>query len=215
MKNTCIGHWVCALFSLFLLAGLLSACSSQQGILLYKKEKGSKIIPAILEIQEPQIRRIDKLLSESYQTVETYISYETPTKKNAWITSVDSIGIHKFIGQKNPRKVKKYRLLPGRHQIEFMYESTGTVFKRTIQDKPGFYLSVGFQSSYSHELIAPILIDIEASAGEMLSIAATVTEEICEIKVLRIKQDASSGMVVTRTDAIYSGSGRCRYVDLD
>jgi len=199
---------------------IIASCSSEKQILLYNKMNNSNAKVALINIGIIYVAINDKILQQSENSI-IYMTYDTPEKENVWISSIDGFPINNFleIGE-DPMEINSYQLLPGKHTIEIMYQSTGKTIKhvngptdeiRGIISMRGANINVSFVSSYTNKLTQPLSINLEINAGETYVLNAIIQRGKCEIKVLRVTKEKINNRIGIMKKTIASEIGECNF----
>lgn len=194
----------------FILSFLLIsyACSSSKVAYLYDKKIHRDVKPAIFEIN-PGVDRTGRNSWTKNETAfgnELYgpISYIT-----TWINSIDEKSINSFIStDKTPSVIKSYRILPGKHQLEFVLVATGPYQSSFSIQSQHSNFSFSNQSYYKLELKQPILITMDVHPENLYGVETIISPKNCEIKIFEFEKKnigSSSIQINKRLKANASG----------
>lgn len=142
---------------------------------LYLGGKKTDSDMSILEIVKPEAEVIGP--ANLHQR-----SYKPSEQQFAWIASIDGEPITNFLGKgQNPRTIKRYHVLPGKHQIGLMFEGDGT----SIRFIHMFEDSVLMNFEYHCVAKEPVLFEIDTAMNDLLLIKTHAAKTTCNFSLTK------------------------------
>ncbi|MFQ5637070.1 MAG: hypothetical protein ACE5IR_03650 [bacterium] len=168
------------IFNRFLLCMSFALFSCASKSMLYRGElylggKKAESDLSILEIAKPAAAIIAP--ANLHQR-----SYQPSDQQFTWIASIDGEPITKFLGKgQDPRTIKRYHVLPGKHQIGLMFEGDGT----SVRFVHMFDDSVRMNFEYHCITKEPVTFEINAAANERFLIETHAAKAACNFSVTK------------------------------
>ncbi|MFQ5652073.1 MAG: hypothetical protein ACE5IY_19255, partial [bacterium] len=128
---------------------------------------------ALLKLVQPTVEVVE------HATLD-HRSYHPSAEQHVWITNIDGQPVSKFLEKdQDPRMIKKYHLLPGKHEIAVMFEGSGT----SVRFIHMFEDSVKMNFEYHCITKEPVVFELDIPAEARFTVRAHAAQNKCDFSV--------------------------------
>lgn len=184
-----------------------TSCSSSKLAYLYDRNNNKNIRPAIVEIKAGEDHRERKPWTKS-ETAFGYEIFGPIYNMKTWVKSIDGTTLDKFVSKgHDPSAISSYKILPGKHQIEFFVIASGP-YESSFSLKSGnSSFNVSSQSSYNLKSNQAIQMNAELNPGDHYVIENVIKNEFIDIKMFVLEEENMGSLTQTRKRLIASATG--------